>query len=615
MAEYRLYKYRALPDNQKYFRLLELLPGTDEEPLRCRLRTESLRDAPAYEAISYVWRVFHDDRDFTTVQLDGGDEHLAITWNLKSAFKRIRHHKRVRILWCDAVCINQSDLRERQDQVPRMGKIYAGASRVLAWLGDVNFDSADIFDFLRDVAAVSPAPNNYGSDACDFKKLDAFLAEADHRYWIMLRLLHQADLFSRVWIVQEINLALDGFLITSQCSIQLVHFKTAVFWISKRRTTEIEKFQISWKFLDPYLYLHFICNDPSRLNITNSRNRQPAHYVLRSIRNCDCTLPHDKIYAILGHCSLLSWLEDTTDGVRVPINYEIPYAELYLLVAQRLLREKQPLLTLSLVDHDEKQWAEIEAWGQMPSWVPNWNSPARTYFLPNEYRVRYNASTGEDSWFEFHGRTLHIRGCVVDRVAWRSETMDSSNLRAGLAECSGPSLGNVIGSIWTQLQRNKEARVEDTVESFLRDFCLTLNAGNRKWWKQTYITDVTTDQRMADCVAALAQLGAITQGHCDGTYGVRGEIGRFLATTEDICINRCFFITESGLMGLGPRVTAVGDDVCLLFGAQVPFVLRPLQAQQQYRLCGESYVNGIMDGEALSRVYRGELTESILELV
>lgn len=615
MAECSVYEYRALPDNQKFFRLLELLPGTDEEPVRCRLRTESLHDAPAYEAISYVWRVFHDDRDYTTVQLEGGDEHLTITWNLKSAFKRIRDHKRVRVLWCDAVCINQNDLNERQDQVRRMGKIYAGASRVLGWLGDVNFDSADIFDFLREVAAVSPAPENYGSDACDFKKLDATLAEADHKYWEMLRLLHQADLFSRVWIVQELNLALDGYLITKQCSIRLVDFKTAVFWINKRRPTDVERLRISWNFLDPYLYLRFTCNDPARLDITRSLNRQPVHYVLRSIRNCDCTIPHDKIYAILGHCSLLSWLEDTTDGVRVPINYEIPYAELYLLVAQRLLCEKQPLLTLSLVDHDKKEWDESEAWGQMPSWVPDWNSPARTSFLPNEYRVRYNASTGEEYWFKFHGKCLRIRGCVVDRVTWRSETMDSSNLRAGLVDCSGRSLDNVIRYIWTKLQTDKKARIEETGERFLRDFCLTLNAGNRNRWKQTYVADVTTDQRVADCVAVLAQLGAVAQGHYERLSNVSGKIGRFLTTTEDICRNRCFFTTERGLMGLGPRLTAVGDDVCLLFGAQVPFVLRPLQAQQQYRLCGESYVNGIMDGEALSKVYRGELTETIFELV
>ena len=45
-----------------------------------------------------------------------------------------------------------------------------------------------------------------------------------------------------------------------------------------------------------------------------------------------------------------------------------------------------------------------------------------------------------------------------------------------------------------------------------------------------------------------------------------------------------------------PETAVVGDVVCIFHGAEVPFVLRP-EANDRYRLLGEAYVHGIMDGE------------------
>jgi hypothetical protein len=52
------------------------------------------------------------------------------------------------------------------------------------------------------------------------------------------------------------------------------------------------------------------------------------------------------------------------------------------------------------------------------------------------------------------------------------------------------------------------------------------------------------------------------------------------------------------LIGTGPDGLRVGDIVCVLYGGDVPFILR-LDGQGQYALIGECYVGGIMHGEAL----------------
>jgi hypothetical protein len=57
-------------------------------------------------------------------------------------------------------------------------------------------------------------------------------------------------------------------------------------------------------------------------------------------------------------------------------------------------------------------------------------------------------------------------------------------------------------------------------------------------------------------------------------------------------------VTNTGYLGLGNPQP--GDEVWVLLGGNSPFVLRPVPDSSQYRLVGDCYVQGIMDGEALA---------------
>jgi hypothetical protein len=70
------------------------------------------------------------------------------------------------------------------------------------------------------------------------------------------------------------------------------------------------------------------------------------------------------------------------------------------------------------------------------------------------------------------------------------------------------------------------------------------------------------------------------------------------ASMKRAAIKRAFFVTEQGYMGLGPSSMEEGDLVYVLSGGQVPFILRPTILVEGFSLVGESYVHGIMDGEA-----------------
>lgn len=77
-------------------------------------------------------------------------------------------------------------------------------------------------------------------------------------------------------------------------------------------------------------------------------------------------------------------------------------------------------------------------------------------------------------------------------------------------------------------------------------------------------------------------------------------------------------MTSTGSVGLGPSTTRVGDTIAVLYGCRVPFVLRPVATHQTqddpsmrvYQVVGHSYVQGIMNGEALQR-HRSEQKEDV----
>lgn len=117
-------------------RLLRLLPHQDENSrIECRLIAIPLLDRGSsypYEALSYVWGSEDNKRPIYI----GGNDELHVTANLHAALRHLRHPFVERILWVDAVCINQADNDEKGQQVQFMAKIYAKASRVIVWLMD-----------------------------------------------------------------------------------------------------------------------------------------------------------------------------------------------------------------------------------------------------------------------------------------------------------------------------------------------------------------------------------------------------------------------------------------------------------------------------------------------
>ena len=87
----------------------------------------------------------------------------------------------------------------------------------------------------------------------------------------------------------------------------------------------------------------------------------------------------------------------------------------------------------------------------------------------------------------------------------------------------------------------------------------------------------------------------------------------FLQTVGTIMYNRRLLVLGNRNVGaIGPGDAEVGDCVCLLFGCSMPCVLRPFG--ESYRLVGEAYVHGYMNGEAVEERMRKETLDYDIQL-
>lgn len=129
----RNHPWRDLDPNN--FRLLRVMPSEDEAaPRRCKLCNYSLQTSNKgthlYETLSYAWGILEKPR---TISVDGFN--IAVTVNLYNALSRLRDHYFERVIWADAICINQEDQEEKVAQIQMIPKIYSQAKRVIIYLG------------------------------------------------------------------------------------------------------------------------------------------------------------------------------------------------------------------------------------------------------------------------------------------------------------------------------------------------------------------------------------------------------------------------------------------------------------------------------------------------
>jgi hypothetical protein len=146
-------------------RLIKLLPGDFDEPLRCDLHVAAITieegfgisgepKAVEYEGLSYPWG--RADRS-ASIECDGMPEPVPPA--MVDGLRHLRLVDKNRWVWCDALCINQADDEEKAAQVQKMQLIFAKARKVIAWLGTLNRASRSVMLYASGPGA-GPSPDD-----------------------------------------------------------------------------------------------------------------------------------------------------------------------------------------------------------------------------------------------------------------------------------------------------------------------------------------------------------------------------------------------------------------------------------------------------------------------
>lgn len=368
------YRFEALEQSDA-IRLLVLEPGTGQDPVSVRLIQAHLSSSPKFEAISYVWG---DPGDTTAILCSG--RVINITQNLHAALQQFRLPNAERVLWADAICINQTDLGEKNTQVPLMKDIYSEASAVLVWLGSGSPKLERGLNALGQLHVYFCRHLKHYNDDAKYRRR---LLGADGRARIPIRSLSLKDSeelrkldwdaisdllslpwFGRVWTLQEIVNAKEAVLVCGG--------RTAAFHKFARPIVELFlQYVDSARTLELGLTINFPINsvwsvmETSRLRASRASNldKTTLYELVRRHNLRQCTDPRDKIYGFLGLAT-----DQTANGQPFLPQYNLSVETIYRDFALWSIAVTRSLDIFSSI-RDYRVHSSLRG---LPSWVPDW---------------------------------------------------------------------------------------------------------------------------------------------------------------------------------------------------------------------------------------------------
>lgn len=312
------FRYAPLDPASDGIRLLRLVQGEPADPIECQILEACLGDTgrTPYEALSYCWG---SNETTSAVILDGC--HKPVTDNLSTALKHLRSRDTDRILWIDALCIDQDNKKEQGHQVAQMRKIYENAKRVVVWLGEGTEETdmlMGVMGLLEDHPLGMDSPTRGRTPGKVLRSIyrrflgdsSAAVENYDEICGNLARTLSQLlgrPWFRRIWVIQEVACARS---VVFMCGGH--HISTRTFFdlayllgvLAKNQARAILDVLPGWRAKGSWW----------------NQNRD-LRTLLAKFQNCEATDERDKVYALLGISS------DASLGNVFPPNYEKPMQE------------------------------------------------------------------------------------------------------------------------------------------------------------------------------------------------------------------------------------------------------------------------------------------------
>ncbi|KAF5012040.1 hypothetical protein FDECE_1899 [Fusarium decemcellulare] len=605
--------YRPIRDPYE-IRVLRINPGTGDDELQGTLHhcsaelgtdphyrwvvsMDDLTTPVCYTALSYRWGPPIFD---ASIVCDGHDK--KITKSLAAALRQLRQPSRSIVMWVDQICINQDDTREKEQQIPLMERIYARALTTVIWLGEGTTGSDTAMQLLDRIspclqfafAEVKPAA---------FEGLG--LPPSHCKSWEELWKLLSRDWFSRVWIIQETLLPFVGTLWVA-CGKSILLWEVLEDSCLHLLYGGISRW-LDTKFSDKDARGLDICERVRNLGVMRNDvcmgfpSPSSIFSLLCQTRNAQCYDPRDRVYGLLGVCSVRE-----RAAVNVSYSEDCTVADLYRDLVSRYMGDVAYRVgpVLAYVDHESPD---------LPSWVPDWRVDSRMIPLAASWAQGIYTAYGRHK-----GKVLHdiksrdrgelcVQGVLVDSIvkidalitvpelSYKNPTINNKTL----LDCinfssqlqSAPPGDTVFNAFWHTMVAGKDGNGQlKSPDSFAEIFSLLLDESTGKSPSlpgQTYSVRQTRPKGKGGLELKNLSKRAPSQTFQE----IRTAMKRALK-------HRRLGITQKGYLGLFPQRAKEGDDIYVLENCVVPYVMRPATSGN-LRLVGECYIHGIMEGEAV----------------
>jgi hypothetical protein len=582
-----------------------------------------------YETLSYTWG---DPNHTSRIVINGQD--VRITFNLEAALRSLRTKRcfegRYR-LWVDAICINQEDMQELTSQVKNMRQIYATSFASVAWLGEGGTGGKQALDLLDKLASFHDSKDDYRAKDLVIR-LKNDLGYLGTGCWDALCHFFARDYWSRLWVIQEIVLSSPDMVlhcgshtITWQqlcLGLGIVH---QYLWGVKDACLLNDRQGMNGAWW-PTKNLHKVWKDlyPISQLMKDEQPHLSFKQLLEVAAASQCSDARDKVYGLLA-------LMSEELATNVTPNYEVDEKSVFISVAKAYISEYQKLDIL----RDGGVWGSLGT----PSWVPDWTWPGRV--RDNTAKRGYDASGDISMTISFSINNTHrltCTGTIIDTLDgigaahipygnWQPEsivqptsTQSAYNTLDGTKDALARTLygdrashgdtSRILGRALLSLPRDAVKAVRTFQKLHWENFSREIWT-SPPWseWRAANSEFLIAGQRFDDYFEDEELMDSDDTDVYDAYMSwVRTHHGRRLITTKNGYIG---WVPDKRDRDTTGQVVP-GDIIAIVYGCNTPLVLR--KAGDAYRIIGEGYLQGLMEGEVLGLLASGTLKSQDLVL-
>jgi hypothetical protein len=486
-----------------------------------------------------------------------------------------------------------------------MGNIYRNAQLVLGWIGPTADDSELA---LKSLAYIGRACAAMPDGPCIQERLQFFQHalpagedDPDKAFPIApVIALCSRPWWGRIWVLQEVVLSKNVYVVCGSSSLEFHLLSLA--WCA---LVELPLLNANCKnaLTDRIKLLTPIQNCQPRLieAASEGTGQSPQPLTTRMLRATEfgATDPKDHIYALLGMTS-------DVEELGIVADYTKPCAESYTIVAAALLQRQQKLQILSRCRNPKVQKG-------LPSWVPDWSQPAPVMIHNPRYGLFSAGRCGMaqklfalftvgrktmEQKLRVEGKILFVRGAIVGSIkqlgwSWNAVSVEELKDHAQVIRTGLGIISDFVSTNCTAYRTLKDQ--EDAIwRTPIADTEFGLFGPNGRYNRRatTQMRNVFKEFRNPSLKS-----GAVTEQYRH----------RYIAAMLAFFLGRRYFSISTGHLGLGPLDVRNGDLVCTIIDGDVPFVIRQTapgdfgwsreRSKTHYKLVGECYIHGIMDGE------------------